>query len=1261
MSRECSLPGCQRAATMQCSGCREADYCSPEHQRDDWLRPNATDRWHGSWLLVKAEDMQLPRTQGHKVICKILQYIATADLEELNGERKAGHPLLSSCGENQHDCVRLLLERGVDTERTCAFNKNYSALTVACMAHHPEIIRLLVAAGADVKKNGELFLSCKENDVELGRMLIEKGANLERKNAHGQTAVHVACMNDALEYLQLLLDHRADTRVCDALQRSPLHIVCELNHAGMVEMLVLGGAILNAKDSTGRTPMTLAKEMGHADCMGALEKAGVAPWGPRMGDIHGPRKTPSPKEMRAAAKALDKAALVAGPKPGNALTHPKPAMASCPTVKVALKASPKEKTPKTKASPPPAAACHFTFLPTTGTAQVPIAGLSESPFKHLALAVQFAQEKMAVRHGDGAGGEAMWHDSWGYDVRPQLQSMELDEFPKDNYQGKLYFTNLRDAAIDAGVIRIGRRSKTSEKRLIIDCDMIEERGALQEWYPEQYIKLCNAHAPEVQAIINAAGGTGAAAAAAATAVAAANRKATCGASKKAMDIFTEADADARARMVILRATPLKNKTKAVVATAAAATAAMAAITAPARKGNKYMGDITEEDFALIKACTDKNLDAARRLLQQGVARVRAQDRHGWEPIMIAAHNGPVEMVKMLLLFDAEIECGQKHGFPPLIAATTAKQLDVLRFLLAEGADVDIESRGGLTALMHAAVNPSGGTNVDVVKTLLAGGATLVPLCDVMPHPNVVVVRQLIKAAGPNVNDMDGLQKKYVSRKDFRGFSPLAKCCEAGRIELARCLVAKGADIQPKATSCGNTALHFACARPDGVMFARLLLDKGAKAAIRNKEGKTPWDIATEMSHLDCLDALENFGDMRAMEDLRGLNTPRPPHLNHGQGNKSPATSTRTVENVYPQQSPGPSPAGAGKKALKIGTKRCRFFSGRSGCSLGDKCKFIHDSGGGGGDRYDSDDSDSDSSTSEDEELQQQREVMSKVTKDAKAGKTKTKGPSQQVKGKYKPSQQHPPKLAADNDDDISPERQLKMELSVACYDGDLEKVRGAMRKGADPNTIFKYGFTPIMVASREGHLEVVRLLVDAGGDVNAKKQGEYTALHQACQGGFVSLVHLLSASGADIHAEARGKDGAALAREGGHESCVKALLLAEAMQLHSNGPPSQGNVDDNEHDDDDNDGSSLDGTNDPDMDNYDEGEPLDLLGLDIGNIGNEDIDLNNNDGEPLDLLGLDIGSVGIKEHDEDVAHITDDGPLCLSDEFLRELGRDTRD
>ena len=100
--------------------------------------------------------------------------------------------------------------------------------------------------------------------------------------------------------------------------------------------------------------------------------------------------------------------------------------------------------------------------------------------------------------------------------------------------------------------------------------------------------------------------------------------------------------------------------------------------------------------------------------------------HFVTPLIIAAHNGHLNSVKILLGYGADIEArgtlkiGNEvaEGCTPLWGAAAADHLDVVKLLLEQNADVDSKTSTGSTPLRVAAHEG----HLDVVRCLVHRGA-----------------------------------------------------------------------------------------------------------------------------------------------------------------------------------------------------------------------------------------------------------------------------------------------------------------------------------------------------------------------------------------------------------------------------------------------------------------------------------------------------------------------------------------------------------
>ncbi len=118
------------------------------------------------------------------------------------------------------DMVPALLAAGVDIEVTDA--KGYTALVLASYNGQESTTALLLRHGAavdgahDAQGNTALMGVCFKGYLPIAQTLIDAGADVNRRNSVGQTALMMAALFNQGEIIDLLLENGADASVTDA-------------------------------------------------------------------------------------------------------------------------------------------------------------------------------------------------------------------------------------------------------------------------------------------------------------------------------------------------------------------------------------------------------------------------------------------------------------------------------------------------------------------------------------------------------------------------------------------------------------------------------------------------------------------------------------------------------------------------------------------------------------------------------------------------------------------------------------------------------------------------------------------------------------------------------------------------------------------------------------------------------------------------------------------------------------------------------------
>jgi glycerophosphodiester phosphodiesterase len=118
------------------------------------------------------------------------------------------------------------------------------------------------------KTSAVLAMATKANFIEIVRLLVEAGVDINYQDDQGETALHVAARFGHDECAKLLLDgsavQRADTELVEKTYAwSPLFIACVDGNPGIVDLLIDAGADLDKLDSSGWTAKEHASLRGH--------------------------------------------------------------------------------------------------------------------------------------------------------------------------------------------------------------------------------------------------------------------------------------------------------------------------------------------------------------------------------------------------------------------------------------------------------------------------------------------------------------------------------------------------------------------------------------------------------------------------------------------------------------------------------------------------------------------------------------------------------------------------------------------------------------------------------------------------------------------------------------------------------------------------------------------------------------------------------------------------------------------------------------
>jgi len=126
---------------------------------------------------------------------------------------------------------------------------------------------------------------------------------------------------------------------------------------------------------------------------------------------------------------------------------------------------------------------------------------------------------------------------------------------------------------------------------------------------------------------------------------------------------------------------------------------------------------------------------------------------------------------------------------------------------------------------------------------------------------------------------------------------------------------------------------------------------------------------------------------------------------------------------------------------------------------------------------------------------------------------------------------------------MAEKRRLQRRLSLSAEYGQELCVKMLLEQGAEVDSKYSHGWTPLSRAASNGHAAVVKMLLEKGAEVNLKDSSGSTPLSRAASNGHAGVVKLLLEKGAEVDSKnSDGQTALSRATSNGHEAVAKLLL-----------------------------------------------------------------------------------------------------------------------
>ncbi|XP_067112346.1 transient receptor potential cation channel, subfamily N, member 1 [Osmerus mordax] len=250
-------------------------------------------------------------------------------------------------------------------------------------------------------------------------------------------------------------------------------------------------------------------------------------------------------------------------------------------------------------------------------------------------------------------------------------------------------------------------------------------------------------------------------------------------------------------------------------------------------------------------------------LQQGA--VNKHYKKGWSPLLLAAEQGHLTVVRTLLQHQARVDVFDQEGRSALHLASQRGHVDIVDVLLSHNAFVNAKTKLGLTPL-HLGAQSGSAHLVSLLVTKHQASIDALSLSKQTPLHLAAVCGHLEVCSRLLQLGAD------ITASDIRGQTPLHLAAESDHSEVVQLFLRQRPELATLANMEGATCTHIAAAKGSLAVTRELLSFSlgGAGALDYKAHGSGPLHLASSGGHAEVVKVLLEAGAPPLLEDAEGM-------------------------------------------------------------------------------------------------------------------------------------------------------------------------------------------------------------------------------------------------------------------------------------------------------------------------------------------------------------------------------------------------------